>query len=100
MEGAEVVKVDDLWSTIQSRGSRECRQGGVGSEDGDESCCQVAPQIQRQEADLKVKLRCVRHVQRREGGYIGQRVMRMELEEKKKTSEEVHGCREGGHAEG
>lgn len=86
MEGAEVVKVDDLWSTQ------------VG--DGDESCCEVVPQIQRQEADLKVKLRCVRHVQRREGGYIGQRVMRMELEEKKKTSEEVHGCREGGHAEG
>lgn len=47
-----------------------------------------------------MKLRCVRHVQRREGGYIRQRVMRMELEEKKKTSEEVHGCREGGHAEG
>lgn len=41
-------------------------------------------------------------MQRRDRDYIGQRMLRMELpqEENMKTSEKIHGCSEGGDAEG
>lgn len=40
------------------------------------------------------------HVRRRDGGYAGQQVSKMEVpckeEEERKTTEETGGCREGG----
>lgn len=45
-------------------------------------------------------LRWFGHVQRRQSEYIGQGMLSMELPgEKRKTSDEVHGCNEGGHAD-
>lgn len=46
------------------------------------------------------RVRWSAHVQRTEGEYTGQRMMKMDLPSSRKTSDNIHGCSEERHAEG
>lgn len=39
-------------------------------------------------------------MQRRDSEYILQGMLNMEMPDRRKTAEEIHGCIEGGHTEG
>lgn len=48
----------------------------------------------------ETKLRCFRHVQRRDSGHTGQRKLKIELSDRRKTERAQMRYSEGGHSEG